>query len=59
MTANDRYLELWRLSKSYPKRGGGESVIVTDFNLSLKQGEFVSLIGHSGCGKSTVMSMVA
>ncbi len=59
MTANDRYLELWRLSKSYPKRGGGESVIVTDFNLTLKQGEFVSLIGHSGCGKSTVLSMVA
>ena len=59
MTANDRYLELWRLSKSYPIRDGGEAVIVTDFNLSLRQGEFVSLIGHSGCGKSTVLSMVA
>ena len=59
MTANDRYLELWRVSKSYPKRDGGEAVIVTDFNLAVKQGEFVSLIGHSGCGKSTVLSMVA
>ena len=49
MTANDRYLELWRVSKSYPKRDGGEAVIVTDFNLAVKQGEFVSLIGHSGC----------
>src|SRR4030095_4083622 len=27
--------------------------------LYLKEGEFVSLIGHSGCGKSTVLSMVA
>lgn len=28
-------------------------------NLSIKQGEFVSLIGHSGCGKSTVLNIVA
>src|SRR5207342_1944286 len=27
--------------------------------LTLKEGEFVSLIGHSGCGKSAVLSMVA
>jgi nitrate ABC transporter ATP-binding subunit len=34
-------------------------VIVKDFNLRLAEGEFVTLIGHSGCGKSTVLSMVA
>ena len=56
---NPRYLELWRVSKSYPKPGGGEAVIVQDFNLTIQQGEFVSLIGHSGCGKSTVLSMIA
>lgn len=56
---NPRYLELWRVSKSYPKPGGGEAVIVSDFNLTIQQGEFVSLIGHSGCGKSTVLSMIA
>jgi nitrate/nitrite transport system ATP-binding protein len=33
--------------------------VVQDFNLTLKRGEFVSLIGHSGCGKSTVLSMTA
>jgi nitrate ABC transporter ATP-binding subunit len=33
--------------------------VVRDFNLCVKQGEFVSLIGHSGCGKSTVLAMVA
>jgi nitrate ABC transporter ATP-binding subunit len=48
------YLELWNLSKSY-----GSSVIVKDFNLGVAEGEFVCLIGHSGCGKSTVLSMVA
>ena len=30
-----------------------------DVNLRLEQGEFVSLIGHSGCGKSTVLNIVA
>jgi nitrate ABC transporter ATP-binding subunit len=34
-------------------------VIVRNFNLRIQQGEFVCLIGHSGCGKSTVLSMVA
>jgi nitrate ABC transporter ATP-binding subunit len=32
---------------------------VRDFDLNLAEGEFVCLIGHSGCGKSTVLSMVA
>jgi len=59
MSNPDRYLELWRLGKSYPTKGGGAATIVTDFNLTVKQGEFVSLIGHSGCGKSTVLSIVA
>jgi len=52
-------LELFRLSKSYPAPGGGESVIVKEFNLRLAKGEFCSLIGHSGCGKSTVLAIVA
>jgi nitrate ABC transporter ATP-binding subunit len=34
-------------------------VIVKDFNLRIRKGEFVALIGHSGCGKSTVLSMLA
>lgn len=52
--AIDRYLEFWRISKSY-----GPVTVVDDFNLTIRRGEFVSLIGHSGCGKSTVLSMVA
>jgi len=51
-------LELDRLWKTYdtPK---GPMTIVKDFNLKLKEGEFATLIGHSGCGKSTVLMMVA
>lgn len=47
-------LELFCLTKAYSK-----SVIVKDFSLKLAAGEFVTLIGHSGCGKSTVLSMIA
>lgn len=52
------YVEIFRLGKSYPT-ASGPAVIVEDFNLDLEQGEFVSLIGHSGCGKSTVLTMIA
>jgi nitrate ABC transporter ATP-binding subunit len=52
------YLEIANITKTYatPK---GPAVIVKDFDLRIAKGEFVSLIGHSGCGKSTVLSMVA
>jgi nitrate/nitrite transport system ATP-binding protein len=52
------YLEISRLTKSYPTPAG-TAVIVEDFDLALRKGEFVSLIGHSGCGKSTVLSIAA
>ncbi|MEK8022200.1 MAG: ABC transporter ATP-binding protein [Candidatus Hydrogenedentota bacterium] len=52
------YLELNKLEKVYPTPKG-PAVIVRDFNLLMEEGEFVSVIGHSGCGKSTVLSMVA
>lgn len=54
----DRYVEFSRVSKVYPTPKGPLTV-VEEFDLKLKKGEFVSLIGHSGCGKSTVLSMVA
>jgi len=51
-------LELFKLTKSYPS-AKGPAVIVKDFTLNFAAGEFITLIGHSGCGKSTVLSMVA
>jgi nitrate ABC transporter ATP-binding subunit len=58
MNSHAPILELFKLSKSYPTPKG-PAVIVKDFNLNLAHGEFVTLIGHSGCGKSTVLAMVA
>ncbi|TWU23883.1 Bicarbonate transport ATP-binding protein CmpD [Novipirellula galeiformis] len=52
------YVEMFRLGKTYDTLSG-PAVIVEDFNLNMKQGEYASLLGHSGCGKSTVLMMVA
>ncbi len=52
------YCELTNLAKIYPSPKG-PAVIVKDFNLRIAKGEFITLIGHSGCGKSTVLSMLA
>jgi nitrate ABC transporter ATP-binding subunit len=52
------YCELSNLTKIYPTPKG-PSVVVKDFNLRIRKSEFVCLIGHSGCGKSTVLSMLA
>ncbi|MDO9169007.1 MAG: ABC transporter ATP-binding protein [Methylobacter sp.] len=58
--ARPRYLEFSQLSKIYPTPDGNSSVKVVDgFDLKMKKGEFISIIGHSGCGKSTVLSMTA
>lgn len=53
-----KYLEFYNVSKIYPTPKGPLTV-VEEFNLNMKKGEFVSIIGHSGCGKSTVLSMTA
>ncbi|MCT8161073.1 ABC transporter ATP-binding protein [Pseudoruegeria sp. SHC-113] len=52
------FLDFSQLHKIYPTPKGPLTV-VEDFNLKLNRGEFISLIGHSGCGKSTVLTMAA
>jgi nitrate/nitrite transport system ATP-binding protein len=54
----NHYVEFFQVSKVYPTRHGPLTV-VDGFDLRMNKGEFVSLIGHSGCGKSTVLSMIA
>jgi nitrate/nitrite transport system ATP-binding protein len=55
---DERYLQFSQLYKTYPTPKGPLTV-VKDYNLTMKRGEFVSVIGHSGCGKSTVLTMAA
>ncbi|MCP4825324.1 MAG: ABC transporter ATP-binding protein [Shimia sp.] len=52
------FLDFSQLHKIYPTPKGPLTV-VKDFDLKVQRGEFISLIGHSGCGKSTVLTMAA
>ena len=51
------FVEISQLGKTYPTPVG-PSEVVRDFTLHVRQGEFVCIVGHSGCGKSTVLSIV-
>ena len=52
------YLNIDHVSITFPTDNGPLTVL-DDVNLKVNQGEFISLIGHSGCGKSTVLNIVA
>ena len=52
------HLELSAVSMEFPT-AKGTFVALDNVNLKIREGEFVSLIGHSGCGKSTVLNIVA
>ncbi|HEY9090473.1 nitrate ABC transporter ATP-binding protein [Parasphingorhabdus sp.] len=54
----NRYLEFFKVRKIYPT-AKGPLTVVENVNLLMNRGEFMSLIGHSGCGKSTVLTMAA
>jgi nitrate/nitrite transport system ATP-binding protein len=52
------YLSIEQLDKSF-SRGKLDSQVLKNINLRIDKGEFISIIGHSGCGKSTVLNIVA
>jgi nitrate ABC transporter ATP-binding subunit len=51
------FVEIAGLGKTY-QTPAGPAEIVRDFTLYVQEGEFVCLLGHSGCGKSTVLSIL-
>ena len=53
-----QHLELTQVSIEFPTPNGPFKAL-DKVNLNIDEGEFVSLIGHSGCGKSTVLNIVA
>ena len=52
------YLNIDHVGITFPTDNGPLTVL-EDVNLRVEKGEFISLIGHSGCGKSTVLNIVA
>ncbi|BFT29151.1 ABC transporter ATP-binding protein [Alteromonas sp. D210916BOD_24] len=53
-----KHLELAQVGIDFPTPKGPFKAL-DDVNLKIAKGEFVSLIGHSGCGKSTVLNIIA
>ncbi|MEK7877767.1 MAG: ABC transporter ATP-binding protein [Pseudomonadota bacterium] len=54
------FLKVEGLSKSYAAPHGGPPLVVFDeVNFSIDKGEFVCIVGHSGCGKSTILNILA
>jgi nitrate/nitrite transport system ATP-binding protein len=54
------FVEVEGLAKRYPNPGTGQQLTVFDnANFGINKGEFVCIIGHSGCGKSTILNILA
>lgn len=54
------FLFVDRLTKTYPEpRGKGEVVVFRDVSFGVEKGAFACMIGHSGCGKSTILNIIA
>ena len=53
------FLEVDNLAKVFPDGQGGELTVFDEVSFALNKGEFVCIIGHSGCGKSTILNVLA
>lgn len=53
------YLSVERLTQKYPDGNGGELTVFENASFGVAKGEFVVILGHSGCGKSTIMNILA
>ncbi|MFK8076678.1 MAG: ABC transporter ATP-binding protein [Granulosicoccus sp.] len=59
-SSKDTLLEIQNLTRRYPSPDGDEPLTVFEnASFDIKKGEFVCIIGHSGCGKSTILNVLA
>jgi len=59
MSAGQKFISIEGISKRYPAPGGARTTVFQDLWLSMQRGEFTCIIGHSGCGKTTVLNILA
>jgi nitrate/nitrite transport system ATP-binding protein len=56
---SDPLIRVEGITKRFTARDGAVSTVFEDVHLSIEQGEFMCLIGHSGCGKTTILNILA
>jgi nitrate/nitrite transport system ATP-binding protein len=54
-----KFISIEGIARRYPAVGGAITTVFEDLWLSIRRGEFVCIIGHSGCGKTTVLNILA
>ena len=55
----EKFISIEAIARRYPAPGGKTSTVFEDMWLPMRRGEFVCMIGHSGCGKTTVLNILA
>jgi nitrate/nitrite transport system ATP-binding protein len=57
--SSDRFISIEGIAKRYPGADGGEVAVFENLWMAMPRGEFGCVIGHSGCGKTTVLNILA
>jgi nitrate/nitrite transport system ATP-binding protein len=55
----DKFISIEGITKRFAAPGGGATTVFEDLWLAMARGEFTCIIGHSGCGKTTVLNLLA
>jgi nitrate/nitrite transport system ATP-binding protein len=56
---SDHFISIEGIARRFPAPGGGATTVFEELGLSMRRGEFVCVIGHSGCGKTTILNVLA
>lgn len=56
---SDHFISIEGIARRFPAPGGGATTVFEELWLSMRRGEFVCVIGHSGCGKTTILNVLA
>src|SRR6187397_1293706 len=59
VTMANRFISIEGIAKRFPAAGGGTTTVFEDLWLPMQRGDFTCIIGHSGCGKTTVLNILA
>src|SRR6188508_1093185 len=56
---SDHFISIEGIARRFPASGGSATTVFEDLWLAMRRGEFTCVIGHSGCGKTTVLNILA